>query len=98
MAPLPAHGFAPNLTKEEREFWEQPDNDGYKPCLDFSLDYRRESSVISQERRRFLVVVVSGGLNQQRNQIVDAVVFARILKAALVLPVLQFNFIWGDER
>ncbi|KAJ8449599.1 hypothetical protein Cgig2_005621 [Carnegiea gigantea] len=97
MAPLPAHGFAPNLTKEEIGFWKQPDNEGYQPCLDFSLDYRRESPAISQERKRFLVVVVSGGLNQQRNQIVDAVVFARILKAALVLPVLQVNLIWGDE-
>jgi hypothetical protein len=45
-----------------------------------------------------LVVVASGGLNQQRNQIVDAVVIARILEAALVVPVLQVNPIWGDER
>jgi hypothetical protein len=44
------------------------------------------------------MVVVSGGMNQQRNQIVDAVVIARILGAALVVPVLQVNVIWGDER
>ena len=44
------------------------------------------------------MVVVSGGLNQQRNQIVDAVVIARILGAALVVPILQVNVIWGDER
>lgn len=44
------------------------------------------------------MVVASGGLNQQRNQIVDAVVIARILEAALVVPVLQVNLIWGDER
>ncbi|XP_028117973.1 O-fucosyltransferase 37-like [Camellia sinensis] len=43
------------------------------------------------------MVVVSGGLNQQRNQIIDAVVIARILEAALVVPVLQVNHIWGDE-
>ncbi|CAN6447119.1 unnamed protein product [Victoria cruziana] len=48
-------------------------------------------------RRRFLMVVVSGGLNQQRNQIIDAVVIARILEAALVIPTLQVNAIWGDE-
>jgi hypothetical protein len=66
--------------------------------LHFSLKYRKASARISKERRRFLVVVASGGLNQQRNQIVDAVVIARILEAALVVPVLQVNPIWGDER
>ncbi|KAJ0965355.1 hypothetical protein J5N97_026493 [Dioscorea zingiberensis] len=43
------------------------------------------------------MVVASGGLNQQRNQIVDAVVIARVLGATLVLPVLQVNQVWGDE-
>lgn len=66
--------------------------------MDFSLDYRKASARISKEKRKFLVVVVSGGLNQQRNQIVDAVVIARILEAALVVPILQVNRIWGDER
>ncbi|KAL5750732.1 hypothetical protein ACOSP7_025335 [Xanthoceras sorbifolium] len=97
MVPLPAHSVVGNLSEEEREFWEQPDGEGYKPCLDFSIGYRRKSVKISKEKRRFLVVVASGGLNQQRNQIVDAVVIARILEAALVVPVLQVNLIWGDE-
>ncbi|KAJ6688325.1 O-FUCOSYLTRANSFERASE 37 [Salix koriyanagi] len=89
MAPLPLHPVTGNVSKEEKEFWEQPDGGGYKPCLDFNLKYRKASARISKERRRFLVVVASGGLNQQRNQIVDAVVIARILEAALVVPVLQ---------
>ncbi|KAJ0048099.1 hypothetical protein Pint_15706 [Pistacia integerrima] len=97
MMPLPTHIVAGDLTKEEREFWEQPDGEGYKPCLDFSIGYRRKSAKISKEKKRFLVVVASGGLNQQRNQIVDAVVMARILEAALVVPVLQVNAIWEDE-
>ncbi|GAV68234.1 O-FucT domain-containing protein, partial [Cephalotus follicularis] len=98
LVPLPVHGVAGrNLSEEEREFWQQPDGEGYKPCLKFSLKYRKDSMKISKEKRRFLVVVASGGLNQQRNQIVDAVVIARILEAALVVPVLQVNMIWGDE-
>lgn len=97
MVPLPAQLVAGNLSEEEREFWRQPDGEGCKPCLDFSLGYRRKSAKISKEKRKFLVVVASGGLNQQRNQIVDAVVIARILEAALVVPVLQVNLIWGDE-
>ncbi|XP_059644202.1 O-fucosyltransferase 37 [Cornus florida] len=97
MVPLPVHGVTGNVSKEEREFWKQPDGDGYRPCLDFGIEYRRNSARVSKEKRRFLVVVVSGGLNQQRNQIVDAVVIARILEAALVVPILQVNHIWGDD-
>ncbi|KAK9278272.1 hypothetical protein L1049_027837 [Liquidambar formosana] len=97
MVPLPAHGVNGNLSEEEKEFWKQPDAEGYHPCLDFSIGYRKKSGKISKEKRRFLVVVVSGGLNQQRNQIIDAVVIARILEAALVVPVLQVNLIWEDD-
>ncbi|KAI3847309.1 hypothetical protein MKW98_022442 [Papaver atlanticum] len=99
VVPLPAHGVpsSSNVTEEEREFWKQPNGGGYKPCLEFSIDYRRLSKDIVKEKTRFLVVVASGGLNQQRNQIVDAVVLARILKASLVIPILKVNLIWGDE-
>ncbi|KAL6513479.1 O-fucosyltransferase 20 [Orobanche gracilis] len=78
-------------------FWHQPDGMGYRPCLDFSQKYRKESGEIFKDRTKYLMVVVSGGMNQQRNQIVDAVVIARILGAALVVPILQVNVIWGDE-
>ncbi|MCD9639754.1 O-fucosyltransferase 37 [Datura stramonium] len=93
MVPLPAHGVVGNFSREEKEFWKQPDHQGYVPCLDFSLRSLKASAKISKERR-ILVVVASGGLNQQRNQIVDAVVIARILEAALVCSFLQVNHIW----
>ncbi|KAK7243630.1 hypothetical protein RIF29_38436 [Crotalaria pallida] len=83
--------------ERKSEFWKQPDGLGYKPCLGFSRDYRRGSEGIIKNRRKYLMAVVCGGLNQQRNQIVDAVVIARILGAALVVPILQVNVIWGDE-
>ncbi|KAA0055319.1 O-FucT domain-containing protein [Cucumis melo var. makuwa] len=89
MIPLPAHGVSSNLSNEETEFWKQPDGEGYRPCLDFSFEYRKASAKISKENRRFLMVMVSGGLNQQRNQIADAVVIARILEAALIVPILK---------
>ncbi|XP_073029416.1 O-fucosyltransferase 20-like isoform X1 [Primulina eburnea] len=84
-------------TYEESGFWKQPDGMGYRPCLDFSERYRRDGNEIVKDRTKYLMVVVSGGMNQQRNQIVDAVVIARILGAALVVPILQVNVIWGDE-
>ncbi|XP_043691677.1 O-fucosyltransferase 20-like [Telopea speciosissima] len=82
---------------EETEFWKQLDGLGYRPCLDLSQEYRRYSAGIVKDRTKYLMVVVSGGMNQQRNQIIDAVVIARILGAALVVPILQVNVIWGDE-
>ncbi|PON72196.1 O-fucosyltransferase [Trema orientale] len=97
MVPLPSHGLTGNLSDAEREFWKQPEGEGYRPCLEFTIGYRKASAGISKEKRRFLMVVASGGLNQQRNQIVDAVVIARVLEAALVVPILQVNLIWGDE-
>lgn len=83
--------------EEKSDFWEQPDGLGYRPCLDFSEEYKKSSVEILKDRTKYLVVVVSGGMNQQRNQIVDAVVIARILGATLVVPILQVNVIWGDE-
>ncbi|KAM1064664.1 hypothetical protein EV2_029461 [Malus domestica] len=82
---------------EGSEFWKQPDGLGYRPCLDLTQEYKRASEGIVKDRTKYLIVVVSGGMNQQRNQIVDAVVIARILGAALVVPILQVNVIWGDE-
>ncbi|MQL89347.1 hypothetical protein Taro_021916, partial [Colocasia esculenta] len=76
---------------EEDDFWKQPDGMGYRPCLDFSFKYKEATKVIKKDRRKYLMVVVSGGLNQLRNQIIDAVVIARILDAALVVPILQVN-------
>lgn len=94
---LPLHDLPPNITDGEKGFWAQPDNLGYKPCVEFSREYRQASSNILKGRRRYLMVVVSGGLNQQRNQIVEAVVIARILQAALVIPILQVNAVWEDD-
>ncbi|KAI3910585.1 hypothetical protein MKW98_027867 [Papaver atlanticum] len=82
---------------DNKMFWEQPDGLGYRPCLDFTKEYKSSSVEVVKDRTKYLVVVVSGGMNQQRNQIVDAVVIARILGAALVVPILQVNVIWGDE-
>ncbi|XP_039059311.1 O-fucosyltransferase 37-like [Hibiscus syriacus] len=97
MVPLPVHLVPGDLSEQEAEFWKQPDGNGYRPCLDSTMEYRKRSAKISIEKNRFLVVVAAGGLNQQRNQIIDAVVIARILEAALVLPILQVNMIWEDE-
>ena len=41
------------------------------------------------------MVVVSGGVDRQRNRIVDAIVIVRFLGAALFVPILQVNVMFG---
>ncbi|XP_062196315.1 O-fucosyltransferase 16-like [Phragmites australis] len=53
-------------------------------------------SNIITEPDRYLMIVTSGGLNQQRTGIIDAVVAARILNATLVVPKLDQTSFWKD--
>ncbi|CAI5491876.1 unnamed protein product [Closterium sp. Naga37s-1] len=83
-------------SEKERRLWEQPPSLGLKPCLRHSRTYRNHSTE-ALNRGRYLMAVVTGGLNQMRLQIGNAVVIARILRAVLVVPVLQENNIWHDR-
>lgn len=96
--PLAPQRLITNLTALETAFWRQPEGAGLVPCIGFTPEFRTESAQVVAQRERYLIVVVSGGLNQQRNQIVDSVVMARILGAALVVPVMRVDPIWEDER
>ncbi|CAD6245674.1 unnamed protein product [Miscanthus lutarioriparius] len=54
-------------------------------------------SNITTQPDHYLMIVTSGGLNQQRTGIIDAVVAARILNATLVVPKLDQASFWKDS-
>ncbi|PIN25745.1 hypothetical protein CDL12_01539 [Handroanthus impetiginosus] len=54
------------------------------------------SAEMHTQPNRYLLIATSGGLNQQRTGIVDAVVAAYILNATLVVPKLDQKSFWKD--
>ncbi|PWA43979.1 GDP-fucose protein O-fucosyltransferase [Artemisia annua] len=76
------------------KLWDAADSDGWRP----SSAPRSDWSPPSSESNGYLRVRCNGGLNQQRTAICNAVLAARIMNATLVLPELDANSYWHDDR
>ncbi|KAH9618213.1 hypothetical protein KSS87_002637 [Heliosperma pusillum] len=80
--------------KSKYDIWKSRDSEFFYGCSNSSRKFAK-ADVITR-KNRYLMIATSGGLNQQRTGIVDAVVAARILNATLVVPKLDQRSYWKD--
>lgn len=77
------------------DIWDSKYSEFYYGCSDPSTHFT-SAAVPKKDSNGYLMIAASGGLNQQRTGITDAVVVARILNATLVVPELDHNSFWKD--
>ncbi|PKI55137.1 O-fucosyltransferase 16 [Punica granatum] len=77
-----------------RDVWSSRNAKFHYGCSNASSKFPRPEAIT--QPNRYLMIATSGGLNQQRTGITDAVVAARILNATLVVPKLDQKSFWKD--
>ncbi|KAK4429491.1 O-fucosyltransferase 16 [Sesamum alatum] len=77
-----------------RDLWTTKNAGFYYGCSNASIKFAKAAAIT--QPNRYLAIATSGGLNQQRTGITDAVVAARILNATLVVPKLDQKSFWKD--
>ncbi|KAK2660891.1 hypothetical protein Ddye_007424 [Dipteronia dyeriana] len=80
--------------RSDRDIWSSRNANFYHGCSEASKKFAKVEDIT--QPNRYLAIATSGGLNQQRTGITDAVVAARILNATLVIPKLDQKSFWKD--
>ncbi|KAG6633487.1 O-fucosyltransferase 29-like [Carya illinoinensis] len=81
--------------REPIDIWKSKYSKYFYGCIERGRHFA--PSVREQSSNGYLLIATSGGLNQQRTGITDAVVVARILNATLVVPELDRHSYWKDD-
>ncbi|MCL7029754.1 hypothetical protein MKW94_030817 [Papaver nudicaule] len=89
------HKLIGGRTSGKGDLWNSSLSRLYYGCSEASKKFT--SAQDNTIANRYLVISCSGGLNQQRTGITDAVVAARILNATLVVPKLDEKSFWKDS-
>ncbi|KAI3774240.1 hypothetical protein L1987_48787 [Smallanthus sonchifolius] len=79
----------------EEGIWTSSESNIYYGCSQKSKNFQDADKKTNPNR--FLMITTSGGLNQQRTGITDAVVAAYILNSTLVVPKLDNRSYWKDQ-
>ncbi|XP_072989072.1 O-fucosyltransferase 16-like isoform X2 [Typha latifolia] len=79
--------------RPRHDLWSSNRSKYFYGCSNASIGFATEAIT---HTNRYLMIATSGGLNQQRTGIIDAVVAARILNATLVVPTLDQKSFWKD--
>ncbi|KAL8126405.1 hypothetical protein AgCh_013630 [Apium graveolens] len=87
--------YADDAITDKGDIWRSWSSKYFYGCCKPSNDFAKAEE-ITQENR-YVCIATSGGLNQQRTGIIDAVVAARILNATLVVPTLDTESYWKDS-
>lgn len=77
------------------DIWKSKYSEFYYGCSERGPNFA--PAVRGRSSNGYLLIAASGGLNQQRTGITDAVVVARILNATLVVPELDHHSFWKDN-
>lgn len=77
------------------DIWKSRLSKFYYGCSERGPRFASAGSELSSNG--YLLIATSGGLNQQRTGITDAVIVARILNATLVVPQLDHQSYWKDD-
>ncbi|KAJ8765080.1 hypothetical protein K2173_010561 [Erythroxylum novogranatense] len=78
----------------ERHLWSSRHSSLYYGCSNATNTF--PTAAMKTHPNRYLLIATSGGLNQQRTGITDAVVAAYILNATLVVPKMDKKSFWKD--
>ncbi|XP_030947406.1 O-fucosyltransferase 29 [Quercus lobata] len=81
--------------REPIDIWKSKYSKYFYSCSERGRHFA--SAVRERSSNGYLLIATSGGLNQQRTGITDAVVVARILNATLVVPELDHHSYWKDD-
>lgn len=92
--PFPAFSVPASGESLGRDLWRTSFSELYRGCSNASDKFERAN--VKTIPNRYLLIDASGGLNQQRTGITDAVVAAYILNATLVVPQLDQKSFWKD--